>query len=407
MFTAKPQNTTGHVAQKICVVLVIDDLGYGGAERQLIELANNLDTARFDAHVCSLSDHVPLAADLEEADRRLHVVKMKHGFDFIGVLRLARLLRKVRADIVQAYQFKADIICRLAGRMAGTAAVIGAERNANRVIRRYEYLSLRLTRRWADIIIANSNMGATSNGKIFRRPASDYRVVPNGVDTDRFRPAKGETIREKLAIPIGCPVIGVFANFKKQKNHSMLFRAFKLVLDSIPNARLLLIGDQPVSNRGALACYLAELNSLVDELGIRHACMFLMHRKDVECLYPACDITVLPSLHEGVPNVLLESMACGIPVVATNVCDNQYIVREGETGYLVGAGDEAAMANRMALLLSNAALRQSMGYAARKWVLQEFSIGRLAQKTEAVYLEILHRKTASRQHRVVEGSPEE
>ena len=134
------------------------------------------------------------------------------------------------------------------------------------------------------------------------------------------------------------------------------------------------------------------MDHLVDDLRIRHRCVFLGFQKDTEHLYPACDITVLSSLHEGTPNVLLESMACGIPVVATNVCDNEYIVRNNQVGYLVEVGDEEKMARCIESLLNNATLRQEMGRRARSWVTNEFSTKRLAEKVESVYMESLEGK---------------
>lgn len=375
----------------ICVLLVVDDLGYGGAERQVVELANNMDRDRFDIHVCALSNHIPLSNKLRDPALRLHTIRKKNRLDFTVVPRLARLLRTLKADIVHGYLFSAEIASRLAGHIAGTKLVVGSERNANRVITKRNILVYRLTWRWVDIIVANSNAGAESNARIFGRPLSDYRVVYNGVDTERFRHVDGSEIRQKLGIPIQCPVVGAFANFKKQKNHPMLFRAFNLVLQSFPDARLLLVGDQPVDIKGSLDGYRAQLDSLVDVLGIRHRCVFLGHQEDIEHLYSACDITALPSLHEGTPNVLLESMACGVPVVATNVCDNEYIVKDGEVGHLVAVGDEAGMAHRMESLLSNNALRQEMGRKGRNWVIEEFSSKRMADKMEAIYTDCLGR----------------
>jgi len=378
--------------RKICVVLVIDDLGYGGAERQVVELANSMDRNRFNVHVCSLSDHAPLGNELRDAEHRLHIINAMGRFDFTVVPRLAYLLRALKADVVHGYLFTAEIVCRLAGRLAGTKLVVGSERNANRVISKRHILGLKLTQRSVDIIIANSNAGAESNRKIFGRQASDYRVVHNGVDTERFKPMDGTTVRQRLKLPLQCPVIGAFANFKKQKNHTMLFRAFKLVLEYLPEARLLLVGDQTVSSRGKLNGYRAQLDRIVDEMKIRDQCLFLGQQKNTELLYPTCDITVLSSLHEGTSNALLESMACGVPVIATNVGDNWYIIREGEVGHLVMVGDEAGMAHHMKSMLSNNALRQEMGQKARDWVLEEFSNKRLGEKIEAVYTEYLSRK---------------
>lgn len=386
--------------RKICVVLVVDDLGYGGAERQVVELANNLDASRFNVHVCTLSKHLPLKAQFNGTDDNLHVIERKHRFDFTVVFRLAHLLRTLDADIVHGYLFSAEIASRLAGRMAGTPLVIGSERNANYIeIKKSNIWADRLTQRWVDIIVANSHAGVESNRKTFHRPNSDYRVVHNGVDTERFRPSDGVAKRSKLGIPRECPVIGSFANFKKQKNHAMLFQAFKLVLESFPEAWLLLVGEKPVDSKGRLDGYKAKLDQMVDDLEIRHRCIFLGHQNHVECIYPACDITVLASFHEGTPNVLLESMACGIPVIVTNVCDNEYIVREGEVGHLIEVGDEVTMAERMKSLLGNNDIRQSMGQKARKWVVEEFSMRRLAQKMEAIYVELLaDKKAAAERH---------
>jgi glycosyltransferase involved in cell wall biosynthesis len=217
-------------------------------------------------------------------------------------------------------------------------------------------------------------------------------VIHNGVDTERFKPMDGMIARQRLNLPLQCPVIGSFANFKKQKNHSMLFRAFKLVLESHPEVRLLLVGDKIVSSRGKLNGYRAQLDRLVDDLKIREKCVFLGQQKNTELLYPICDLTLLSSYNEGTSNAILESMACGVPVVATNVGDNKYIIKEGEVGNLVVVGDEAGMASHIKSLLSNNSLRREMGQKARDRVLKEFSTKRLAEKIEAVYVEYLSRK---------------
>ena len=193
-------------------------------------------------------------------------------------------------------------------------------------------------------------------------------------------------------IPARSRVIGAFASFKPQKNHPMLCRAFRNVLDRVPEAQLLLVGGQLYGNmHGTRDCH-ASMERLVDELGIRHRCTFLGNRDDVEELYPACDVTVLSSFFEGTPNALLESMACGVPVVATNVSDNAYVVKDGRTGFLVELGDVKEMAARIQLLLENDILRQEMGRRATGWVQQEFSTEQLARNMESVYLEALNQK---------------
>jgi len=384
--------------KRICVVLVIDDLEYGGAQRQVVELANNMDQDRFDVHVCTLSDYVPLGAQLRDSKLRLHTVLKKNKFDITVVTRLARLFRSLNADIVHSYLFSADIASRLAGRLAGTKLIIGSERSPYSSPKKRNILAYKLTRTCVDLVIANSKTGAQFNSRTFGHPACDYRVIYNGVNTERFRPQSNIGIRKELNIPVEKKVIGIFASFKHAKNHAMLLRAFKKVLYRFPDTQLLLVGDQLAGNiqiygeiKGT-SDYHGRMEVLIDELGIRDRCSFLGNRDDVERIYSACDITVLPSRSEGTPNVLLESMACGIPVVATKVCDNSYIVEEGKTGFLVELGDDAGMADRLQALLADSTMRHQMGQEARNWVVGEFSLSQLARKTESVYMQALSEK---------------
>lgn len=386
------------VDKHICVVLVIDDLEYGGAQRQVVELANNMDRSRFDVHLCTLSEYVPLGDQIKDVSDRLHIVAKKHKCDVTVPTRLARLLKSVKADIVHSYLFSADIASRLAGRLAGTPVIIGSERNARYCPKRRHVLAYKLTGSCVDLIIANSRAGAEFNSKAFGQPESKYRVVYNGVDTSRFKPRDPSAARAELGLSMSDRVIGVVASFKPQKNHAMLLRAFQRVLASCPHARLLLIGDRLYGGMNGTKNYQVEMDALIDELGIRARCTFLGNCDDVERVYPACDVTALSSLYEGTPNVLLESMACGVPVVATSVSDNPYVVQEGKTGFLIALNDTDRMAECIGMLLSNDSLRREMGKNAAKWVEEQFSVKQLARNTEAVYLEALG--TARRQRAV-------
>lgn len=373
------------------VALIISNLEYGGAERQVVELANNMDPARFDVHICSLSECLPLAQNLKDR-ARLHVIRKKSKFDLTVVVRLARLLRSLNAAIVQGYLFDAEIAARLAGSLAGTPVIIGSERNTDYPVRWSHRLASRLTRRFLDLVIANSGAGAEFNSRTFGLDRSLYRVVHNGVDTDRFVPLDGRPMRRQLGIGDDDFVVGVFASFKRQKNHGMFFRAARQALARVPKTRFVLVGDTLQSQAQGSDKYKREMRQLVADLGLDDRCLFLGNRDDVEQLYPACDVTALSSTREGTPNVLLESMACGVPVVATAVSDNAQVVPDGQVGYIVPLGDDAAMADRLSRLLEDNALRQEMSGRARAWVEQEFSTVRLAQKTEAVYAEVLSLK---------------
>ena len=380
---AKPQDN------RIRLVLVIDDFGYGGAQRQVIELANNLDPERFDVHICSLSNYVPLSDTLNHSDRRLHIIPKLWSWDFTVVARLAWIIRKLRADIVHGFLFSADIASRLAGCLVNVPVVISSERSSNYYISRTNLLAYRVTRSCVDLVIANSNTGAAFNHRTHGHELDRYRVVYNGVDTDRFVPRDGAPIRKKLGIADDECVVGVFASFKPKKNHSLFFAAARQILSRMDRVRLLMVGDKLYANGRESDDYKRRICEFVADLGIHHRCLFLGNRNDVAELYPACHLTVLPSLAEGFPNVLLESMACGVPVVTTDISDNAYIVPDGLVGYVVPLNEPAVMADRIEKLLTDESLRASFAKNARQWVEREFSVKRLAENAAALYCECL------------------
>ncbi len=393
--SAAPARTPGPLrgdpGRKITVVIVVSSLEYGGAQRQVVELANHIDGERFDLHVCSLSPHVPLAGMLAGADTRLHVIHKRWRYDLTVIPRLARLLRHLDADIVHGYLFDAEIAARLAGRLAGTRAVGNSERNADYRMQRVQLLANAATRRCVDFYVANSQSGARFSQRTLRNPAHWYYTVHNGVDTERFRPAERGAARRPLGLADDEFVIGMVGSFKPQKNHALLFEVLRRVLDRQPRTRLLLVGDELVVGLHGSGGYKREMLALADRLGLSRHILATGNRADMEALYPACDVTALPSLFEGTPNVALESMACGVPVVATAVSDNAHIVRDGETGYLVPLGDPAPFCERLLALAQDSGLRSRLGAAARRRVEEEFSSARLAAKTGAVYLDVLGR----------------
>ncbi|HEX4121059.1 MAG TPA: glycosyltransferase [Verrucomicrobiae bacterium] len=373
----------------IVAVLAVSDLEFGGAQRQIVELVNNMDPAVCELHVCSLSDYVPLAKAMRLGAGRLNFVLRRFRFDFTVVPRLARLLKKVKADVVHSYLFDATIAARLASLLARRTAVIGSERNTDYKFKRSDFLALKATQRWNDLTIANSRAGANFNSRVFHEPLSRYCVVHNGVDVTRFDRRDPARIRQELGLAPDQPVIGMFASFKPQKNHPVWLAAARQVIQRVPNAKLMFVGDELYKGGSDSIEFKKSINQTVDDLGLRDHCLFLGNRLDVEDCYNACTLTVLPSLYEGTPNVVLESMACAVPIVASNVSDNAYIVRDGETGFVVPVNEEVTLADRVCRILLDPALRRRLADEARSWVVREFSCRRLAEKTVDAYRKAL------------------
>lgn len=372
-------------ARKTTVAIVISNLEFGGAQQQIVELANNLDPESFDVHVVSLARFVPLADSLKIPVERQHVVDKRWKFDVTVPFRLASLLRSIDANIVHGFLFDAEIACRLAARLAGVRINIGSERNCDYSRSKIQLLTYRITKSLQSKCVANSNAGARFNSELLGYPISHYAVVHNGVNLGRFRPGDAVTVRKRHNIGSEKIVLGVFASFKAQKNHKLFFRAAAILAARYDNLRFLLVGDQLHGGIHGSDRYKEEINDLVDKLKIRHLCVFAGNQTQVEEYYRACDLTVLASNHEGMPNVVLESLASGVPVIVTDISDNRMLVPHGEVGFLVPSGDLEQLIEQVSNLVEDDALRRRMSEQAVKWIEQKFSVQKMAQRMAQTY----------------------
>lgn len=207
-------------------------------------------------------------------------------------------------------------------------------------------------------------------------------TIYNGIEPREYRSdhRAREVIRRELGLTEGRPVLGTVGNLYPVKGHVYLVRAMAAVAAKRPDAVCLILG------RGQL---LEQLRHTATELGIDHHVMFLGFREDVPALLRAMDIFVLPSLSEGLSLALLEAMAAGKAVVATNVGGNPEVVLDRQTGLLVPSEDAPALADAILLLLRDPALAERLGESGRIRVDKEFSVTAMAQRYDALYGELL------------------
>jgi glycosyltransferase involved in cell wall biosynthesis len=223
-------------------------------------------------------------------------------------------------------------------------------------------------------------------------------VVHNAVDTDRFTPGDPASPRDRLRIPADAPVVGMFASFKEQKNHAMYFRVARRILDRHPDTWFLCVSYVPWYPWGhrSVDQYQASLRDLLATARLGDRMKILTDRNDVEQLYRACDVTVLTSRREGTPNVVLESMASGVPVIATDVADNALILDETSGGGVVPLNDDIAMADRVCCLLADNAARRSASSAARRAAVARHSLTLWASTIGTLYEQTYSRKRLPR-----------
>lgn len=181
----------------LVAVVVISDLEFGGFQRQIVDLANNVDERECRVYICPLADYVPMAQSLKNKEKTMRLVLRRSRFDFTVVPRLASFLREVKADVVYNILFDATIAGRLAARRAG-AAVIDAEGNTDYKLSTLNAVALRLTRWCNDMTIANSKAGAAYQSKLLGQAPETYRVIYNGVDVERFKPPPVRRVTERI-----------------------------------------------------------------------------------------------------------------------------------------------------------------------------------------------------------------
>ena len=380
--------------QPISVCLLISSLEFGGAERQVVELIRSFDRKRVNPMVCSLSPEVPLASLLPGKDQELCIVERHGRFDVTTVFRAAAILRQRHIDVVHAFLPDAEIVARLAAPLAGVPVVIASERNADYVRPLLHTIALKATQPLFDVMVANTMAGKRFDMRSLGLSDSRIEVIHNGVNVDRFCPDRqaGLALRSQLGIPTQDPLIGMVGSFKRQKGHDCFLRMAAQLKKSFPNATFLIAGAPVRVGFEAGNQYEIEIKQMAAALNLGKQCRFIGNQKDMKAVYNACDLTVLLSRREGTPNVVLESMACSVPVIVSDVADNSLIVQDGKTGFVVPREDSDRAATLAETMLRVPADRMRMGAAARQRVCEEFSVRKTADKLEALYARCLARK---------------
>ncbi len=364
------------------VLLVIPTLDRGGAEKQLTLLAAGLPRPEFDVHVCLLTRLGPLAERLDAAGVPYTCIEKRGKLDPAAWLRLKRHIADLQPDLVHTWIFAANAYGRSAALSAGVKCVVGGERSIDPWKRWHELaIDRRLARRSAAILTNSSGVRDFYAGHGL--PAELFRIIPNGIEpAPPVAQSRAELLAE-LGLPAGAKLIGAVGRLWPQKRMSDLVWAADQLKILREDFHLLILGEGPLRPR--LERYIAQ-----NEL--EHRVHLLGERGDVARFMPHFDVVCLASEYEGMPNVLLEAMAAGVPVVATDIAGNRDVVVDGQTGYLVRVGHVPGFTKRLHELLGDPALAAQLGAAGKTRVLTEFTVERMVERHAAVYRELLSAK---------------
>jgi glycosyltransferase involved in cell wall biosynthesis len=371
------------------LTLVADLTFVGGAETLLLDVFGRLDRDRVLPRILCLREEGPLAAEFRAAGVPVEVLGRRDRFHLSTVPRLARRLRADGTDVVLVnhHHRAALTLGRAAARLAGVPSVVAAHDMdlasvGGRVLPRRDVETLFLSDALVLLTAGQGRYLHDSEG-VGSRPwrAAREVVIPNGIDVGPApTAAQRAAARDRLGLALDDVVLGIVARLSPQKAHAALLRAVAALAPGRPGLRLAVIGD------GAER---AALEALAAELGIAERVLFTGIRRDVRALLPGLDVSCLSSVHEGVPLVVLESMAAGLPVVATAVGALPELVRDGEDGLLVPAGDVDALAARLARLVDEPELRAAMGARARTRAENDFALDRTVLGYQQLVEELL------------------
>lgn len=353
------------------------ELGLGGTERQLAEVALSLDRDRFEPHVGCFTDGGFRARELRQAGvpiLELGVRSLVSRSALTGARRMGAYLERHQIGLVHAFDVPLDLFAVPVARWYRTPVVLSSMRAHRDLTPGITRQLLRVTDRIADGIVVNSRAVAGELEAVDRVPASMLRLAYNGLDTSIFR-REGE----RAELPWSQPgvVIGIVCALRPEKGLGLLMEAFRKVKEGRPGIRLLIVGSGPM---------LAELQASGDA-----DCYFQPAERNVAPWLRSMDIFVLPSLSEALSNSLMEAMGCGCCPVASTAGGNPELVTHGETGLLFAVGDAAALAQQLALVVDDADLRGRLAANAERKMLVNFTREQAARTMGGIYAEFLGR----------------
>jgi L-malate glycosyltransferase len=358
------------------VLLLARELDLGGSERQLAVTALELDRNLFQPHVACFRAGGFRARELKRAGvpvLELGVRSLISGSVIHGARRLGRYLERHRIQVVHAFDVPSVLFAVPAARLFQVPVVLASQRAHRALTPGLTRHLLRLTDRLTDGIVVNSQAVARELMTEDGVPRSLLHLAYNGIDTDRFR---SDGPRAPLPWPEPHLVIGVACALRPEKGLFTLLDAFAQVLERWPHVRLLLVGGGPIEK---------QLSERSRQLHLGPACHFQGAVDEVAPWLKPTDIFVLPSLSEALSNSLMEAMACGCCVVASDIGGNPELVEHGKTGLLFPAGDPRALAAALDSLVQDESLRRRLADAGEAFIRERFSSHAAARRMGVIY----------------------
>jgi glycosyltransferase involved in cell wall biosynthesis len=372
----------------IKIIFVITGTGVGGAEKMLYHTIKGINPERYSARLCSLKRKGEFAGRLEEEGLEVYSLNMRDEATLAGwldslraLVLLVRYFMRERPAVVHSFLFRANILARIAGYLTGVPVIISSVRVMGGELKWQHFID-RVTAFMADHFVAVSN--GVKEHIVRKVHVSERKVstIYNGIVVANSAAFDVSALMNDIGLKADERILITAGRLHRQNGYDLLLQALSVVQKSFSGVKLLILGEGEEEK---------SLKKLAHSLELNEKVLFLGLRSDVDRLLQCSELFVLSSRWEGFPNVLLEAMAAGKPVVATAVGGVRELVVDEVTGIFVPPRDATALADAIMLLLSDKKRALAMGAAGRERVLQRFSMDAMLSKTEALYHELLAR----------------
>lgn len=384
----RPESKAKVAQEPLRVLYLIDSLGMGGAERTLATTVDSIAGGLVEPRVCVLQDRDdnPVAETIRAMGVPVDSVPVRRLRDPSALVRLRRYVRSMETQLIHCHlEFAVSLGAPVAVSL-GVPAVATVHTFDEPVLDVRESMHQALyrwsLRRANSAVIALSEAARRHIVDVVRLPGRKVRVIYNGVRLDRFAPGDQATrnaTRSLLGVDDERPLVATVSVLRREKGIGDLIEAMPAILERL-QARLLVVGDGEDRDR---------LEGLAAGLGLEDDVRFLGHRDDIPQILAATDLFVLPTRGDMLPTVIAEAMACGLPVVATDVGSVSEMVDDGVTGLLAPPGSPAVLAERLLSLLTDRHRAARLGGAGRRRAEQLFDVRSQASALESLYFELL------------------
>ena len=363
----------------------LDQLAVGGTEKQLSLLASSLNPDIFRPIVVQLSSHPSQKTTETIGNVKLFHFPTRKIYSLHGlnqIRKLVNLAKDEQVDIIHTFFEKSEVMGWLVKRMAGIPVWITSRRDLGFKRKEIYNKIFRISSRDCNKCVANCSAVKEQTLKKERLPEEKVEVIYNGMDFTPYQKSyNGNTFRKEIGTNDHTSLVGMIANFNFEiKGHQFFIEAAKRILEKVSNVEFLLVGDGALRQR---------FEKLSEELGVRQKIHFLGKRSDIPVILSSLNVSILCSTNEGFSNVILESMAAGKPVVATNVGGSPEMVTDGVNGYIVPPADSNSLANAIINLLHEPNKAEEMGKAGRKIVQEKFTTEAMTKQYEKLYKELI------------------